>query len=43
MSEQQTPRKARENMQTQNAVSEIVAPPAPRVEAERRADHGSRS
>jgi phosphate transport system ATP-binding protein len=40
MSEQQMPRKARENMQTQNAVTEIVAPPAPRLEAERGADLG---
>ena len=43
MSEQQTPRKARENMQTQNAVSEIVAPPAPRVEAERRDGQGQQA
>ncbi len=31
MSEQQTPRKVSEEMQAQNAVSEIVAPPAPQV------------
>jgi phosphate transport system ATP-binding protein len=43
MSDQQTPQKARENMQIRNTVSEIVAPPAPRVDVERRVEQDQKS